>query len=76
MGSWLRAAPTDTDSCATLTTRPLACLAPSLCAPSYTGKPIDPTAPLQVDLLGGNCERLRARVPTLRSADLGVQFKA
>lgn len=52
-------------------------LPPASSAPSaLAGKPIDPTAPLQVDLLGGNRERLRARLPTLGSADLGVQFKA
>lgn len=40
------------------------------------GLTIDPAAPLDVALLGGNKEVLRARVPSLRSADLGVQFKA
>ncbi|PRW58855.1 Endoglucanase 1 [Chlorella sorokiniana] len=40
------------------------------------GQPINPSAPLDVALQGGNKEVLRARVPALRNADLGVQFKA
>lgn len=39
------------------------------------GQPITPSAPLEVALQGGNREVLRARVPSLRNADLGVQVR-
>ena len=38
------------------------------------GAPIDPSAPLTVALASGR-QAVRARVPALRSADLGVQFR-
>ncbi|KAL4423245.1 hypothetical protein ABPG77_000037 [Micractinium sp. CCAP 211/92] len=39
------------------------------------GSPIDPLAPLDIALAGSDREVLRVRLPSLRSADLGVQFK-
>lgn len=39
------------------------------------GQPITPSAPLEVALQGGNREVLRARVPSMRNADLGVQVR-
>jgi hypothetical protein len=39
------------------------------------GAPIDPSAPLTVALASGR-QAVRARVPALRSADLGVQFRS
>ncbi len=50
------------------------CLSPQ--PPCIAGQPINPSAPLDVALQGSNKEVLRARVPALRNADLGVQFKA
>jgi hypothetical protein len=40
------------------------------------GQPIDPTAPLDLEVAGSNRQVLRARVPSLLNADLGVQFSA
>ena len=40
------------------------------------GGAIDPRGPFSFALLGSNDEVLRARLPQLKSADLGVQFTA
>ncbi|KAL4434342.1 hypothetical protein ABPG75_000783 [Micractinium tetrahymenae] len=40
------------------------------------GSPIDPLAPLDIALAGSSRQVLRVRLPSLRSADLGVQFKS